>query len=140
MLHVPYFKSGIGFKRYQFSNLNKILSLPSSEGTDFKSDIYFWKVQAQILKFEHFCTKKYKLFNLNKILPVRYFKGADLKPDIRFLWFLAGYTNSVPRLCKPIQCLSFGTYLGNAFFVSKSQNTMASIVIFLKLLNTKYDI
>ena len=44
----------------------------------------------------------------------------------------------VPRLHEPIQCLRFATYLENAFlFLEKSQNIMASINNFLRLLILK---
>ena len=53
-------------KKYQLSNLNKILSVLNFEGADFKSDICYRKFWAQIPKFQHFRPKSIDFLILTK--------------------------------------------------------------------------
>ena len=53
-------------KKYQLSNLNKILLAPYFEGSDFKSGIGFQKVLAQLSRSRHFRPKRTNFLILTK--------------------------------------------------------------------------
>ena len=114
-------------KKYQLSNLNKILPVLYFQDTDFKSDICFRKFLVQIPKFGHYGPKSInfqilaksricQISNLNKILSVPYFKGADFKFENCFRKFLAkipkfehfGPTNRLFNLSKIFPVRFFG--------------------------------